>query len=87
MQTPVVCRRRGLCPSDSARHIRDPSGELKQAWGDNFRGALELTLAVESDNEFLWFTDQSIRAVGKHLLAGTRAVTMKQAGSMPHVLI
>ena len=42
---------------------------------------------VEGDNEFRWLTDQS-GAFGKQTLAGKRtAVTIQQAGSMPHALI
>jgi hypothetical protein len=87
MQSPVAC---GLCcrlcPSKSRFHIFDPSGELRQAWGDIFRGAHELTLVVEGDKEFRWLTDQC-GAVGTYTLAEKRAVPIGQAGSMPHALI
>ena len=87
MQTPIAC---GLCcrlcPSKSRFHIFDPSGELRQARGDIFRGAHELTLVVEGDKEFRWFTGQC-GAVGTYTLAEKRAGPIQQAGSMPHALI
>jgi hypothetical protein len=44
-------------------------------------------MVVEGDNEFRWLTDRS-GAFGKQTLAGKRtAVTIQQAGSMPHALI
>jgi hypothetical protein len=87
MQTAVACGLRcRLCPSNSRFHIFDPSGELRQAWGDIFRGAHELTLVVEGDKEFRWLTDQR-GAVGTHTLAGKRAVPIQQTGSMPYALI
>jgi hypothetical protein len=87
MQSPVACGSSWrVCPSNPRFHIFDPSGELRQARGDIFRGAHELTLVVEGDKEFRWFTGQC-GAVGTYTLAEKRAGPIQQAGSMPHALI
>jgi DNA-binding beta-propeller fold protein YncE len=65
-------------------HIFSPAGELKHAWGNNFKGAHGLTLTVEDGREYLWLTDQYSGEVGKYTTTGERVAVIEPPGSSPY---
>ena len=68
--------------ADPAVLAFDPTGSLKDRWGDRFSGAHGMTLVVEGEDEYLWLTDQTSHEVVKTTLDGETVQSIQRPGNL-----